>query len=111
MPLIEPPSSETRRSAKWRASEDPGGSVAAFPPGEDPSGTEARAQRIVLPPRIASFHVVCEACRERQPVTGAGYRRSIVAGELPADQAGGQVRCPRGHLIELVRESPAAALR
>jgi hypothetical protein len=109
MPLIEPPSSETRRSTKRRDSEDPGGSAAALPSGEDPG--LPKAQRIVLPPRVASFRVVCEACREKHPVTGAGYRRSIVAGELPPDQAGGHVRCSRGHPIELVRESPAAALR
>jgi hypothetical protein len=109
MPLIEPPSSETRRSAKWRAREDPGGSVAASPPGEVRNVTEA--QRIVLPPRVAAFHVVCEACRGRQPLTGADYRRSIVARELPPDQDHGAVVCRRGHVIELVRESPAAILR
>ena len=67
-------------------------------------------QRIVLPPRVTSFRVVCEACQTRQPES-RGYVGAIVAGELAPDQERGTVECKRGHRIELVRESPAAALR
>lgn len=67
-------------------------------------------QRIVLPPRATAFRVVCDACQASQPPS-RGYVGSIVAGELARDQERGAVVCKRGHTIELVRESPAAALR
>jgi hypothetical protein len=68
------------------------------------------AQRIVLPPRVTSFRAVCEACQVRQPES-RGYVDSIVVGELAPGEDRGSVVCKRGHTIELVRESPAAALR
>jgi hypothetical protein len=67
-------------------------------------------QRIVLPPRATAFRVVCAACQERQPES-RGYVGSIVVGELAPGEERGSVVCKRGHTIELVRESPAAALR
>ena len=36
---------------------------------------------------------------------------AIVEGELARDADYGAVVCRRGHIIELIRESPAAALR
>ena len=68
------------------------------------------AQRIILPARVTSFRAVCEACRASQPAT-RGYVGSTVVGELATDEDHGIVVCRRGHEIELVRETPAAALR
>jgi hypothetical protein len=67
-------------------------------------------QRIILPPRVTAFRAVCEACQANQPES-RGYVGSIVTGELATDEDQGRVVCKRGHTIELVRESPAAALR
>jgi hypothetical protein len=67
-------------------------------------------QRIVLPPRATAFRAVCSECRAGQPES-RGYVGSIVAGELAPGEDRGSVVCGRGHTIELVRESPAAALR
>jgi hypothetical protein len=68
------------------------------------------AQRIILPARVTSFRVVCEACRASQPQS-RGYVGAIVVGDLPTEEDRGSVVCRRGHEIELVRETPAAALR
>lgn len=67
-------------------------------------------QRIILPARVTSFRAVCEACQASQPKS-RGYVGSTVVGELATDQDDGTVVCRRGHEIELVRETPAAALR
>jgi hypothetical protein len=67
-------------------------------------------QRVILPPRVTAFRVVCAACQARQPES-RGYVGAIVEGALPADDDHGAVLCKRGHAIELVRETPAAALR
>lgn len=67
-------------------------------------------QRIVLPPRVTAFRVVCAACQARQPES-RGYVGAIVEGALEAHDDHGSVVCRRGHEIELVRETPAAALR
>ena len=67
-------------------------------------------QRVVLPPRATEFRVVCAACQAEQPPS-RGYVGAIVKGELPLDEEQGVVRCVRGHEIDLVRESKAAALR
>jgi hypothetical protein len=40
-----------------------------------------------------------------------GYVGLIVVRELATDDGHGSVVCKRGHTIEFVRESPAAALR
>ena len=68
------------------------------------------AQRIILPARVTSFRVVCEACQASQPES-RGHVGAIVEGALPTDEDHGSVVCRRGHEIELVRETPAAALR
>jgi hypothetical protein len=67
-------------------------------------------QRIILPPRATSFRAVCAACQANQPPS-RGYVGSIVVGELAPGEDRGSVVCKRGHTIELVRETPAAALR
>lgn len=67
-------------------------------------------QRVILPPRMTSFRVVCAACQTRQPES-RGYTGAIVEGSLAPDADHGNVVCRRGHEIELVRETPAAALR
>jgi hypothetical protein len=67
-------------------------------------------QRVVLPPRATEFRVVCEACQARQPET-RGYLGAVVEGQLPLDTEQGVLVCARGHVIGLVRESKAAALR
>jgi hypothetical protein len=67
-------------------------------------------QRIILPPRVTSFRAVCAACQAGQPES-RGYVGAIVVGELAPGEDRGTVVCRRGHVIELVRESPAAALR
>jgi hypothetical protein len=68
------------------------------------------AQRIILPARVTSFRAVCAECQASQPES-RGYMGSIVVGELAPDQDHGSVVCRRGHEIELVRETPTAALR
>jgi hypothetical protein len=67
-------------------------------------------QRIILPPRATSFRAVCSACQAEQPAS-RGYLGAIVDGALGLDDERGYVVCQRGHEIELVRETPAAALR
>jgi hypothetical protein len=67
-------------------------------------------QRIILPPRATSFRAVCSACQADQPAS-RGYLGAIVDGTLALDDEHGYVVCARGHDIELVRETPAAALR
>jgi hypothetical protein len=67
-------------------------------------------QRIILPPRATSFRAVCSACQAVQPPS-RGYLGSIVEGALALDDDRGSIVCQRGHEIELVRETPAAALR
>jgi len=67
-------------------------------------------QRIILPARVTSFRAVCRECQASQPES-RGYIGAIVVGELSTDEAHGSVVCRRGHTIELVRETPAAALR
>jgi hypothetical protein len=67
-------------------------------------------QRIILPPRATSFRAVCSACQADQPPS-RGYLGSIVEGALALDDDRGSIVCTRGHEIELVRETPAAALR
>ena len=67
-------------------------------------------QRIILPPRATSFRAVCSACQAEQPAS-RGYLGAIVEGALALDDERGNVVCSRGHEIELVRETPAAALR
>jgi hypothetical protein len=68
------------------------------------------AQRIILPARVTSFRAVCSECQASQPES-RGYIGAIVVGELSTHEARGSVVCRRGHTIELVRETPAAALR
>ena len=67
-------------------------------------------QRIILPPRATAFRAVCSACQESQSPS-RGYVGAVVDGVLPLDDEHGTVVCARGHVIELVRETPAAALR
>ena len=67
-------------------------------------------QRIILPPRATAFRAVCATCQAEQPAS-RGYLGAIVEGALALDDDRGSVVCPRGHEIELVRETPAAALR
>jgi len=67
-------------------------------------------QRIILPARVTSFRAVCAECQASQPES-RGYVGATVVGELASDQDHGSVVCRRGHEIELVRETPAAALR
>jgi hypothetical protein len=67
-------------------------------------------QRIILPARVTTFRVVCAACQASQPES-RGSRGAIVEGALAADEEHGAVVCRRGHEIELVRETPTAALR
>jgi hypothetical protein len=67
-------------------------------------------QRIVLPPRVTAFRAVCSECQARQPES-RGYVGAIVVGELAPGEDRGSVVCKRGHTIEFVRESAAAALR
>jgi hypothetical protein len=67
-------------------------------------------QRIILPPRATSFRAVCSACQAGQPPS-RGYLGAIVEGMLSLDDDRGSIVCQRGHEIELVRETPAAALR
>jgi hypothetical protein len=67
-------------------------------------------QRIILPPRATAFRVVCTACQETQ-LASRGYVGAAVDGLLPLDDEHGTVVCPRGHVIDVVRETPAAALR
>lgn len=69
-----------------------------------------RPQRIVIPPRVTSFRALCKGCQANQPPS-RGYVGAIVEGALAPDDDHGVVVCRRGHAIELVRESPAAALR
>jgi hypothetical protein len=67
-------------------------------------------QRIILPARVTSFRAVCAECQASQPES-RGYVGATVVGELSTEEDYGRVVCPRGHEIELVRETPAAALR
>ena len=67
-------------------------------------------QRIILPPRATAFRAVCSACQENQ-LPSRGYVGAVVDGVLPLDDEHGTVVCSRGHVIELVRETPTAALR
>jgi hypothetical protein len=53
---------------------------------------------------------VCSECQAGQPES-RGYVGATVEGALAPDDDHGTVVCRRGHAIELVRESPTAALR
>jgi hypothetical protein len=67
-------------------------------------------QRIILPARVTTFRIVCAACQASQPES-RGYVGAIVVGALEAHNDHGSIVCRRGHEIELVRETPTAALR
>jgi hypothetical protein len=67
-------------------------------------------QRIILPSRTISFRAVCEACQAEQ-LPSRGYLGATVDGTLRLDEDHGTVLCDRGHVISLVRSTPASALR
>jgi hypothetical protein len=67
-------------------------------------------QTLYLPPRATSFRAVCEACLDEQ-LPSRGYLGSTVEGALRLEATEGNVECPRGHRIRVVRATPDPSLR
>jgi hypothetical protein len=63
-------------------------------------------QTLCIPPRATSFRAVCEACAASQ-LPSRGYVGAIVEGSLSLDRDQGNVTCPRGHSIRVLRALPA----
>jgi hypothetical protein len=64
-------------------------------------------QTLCIPPRATSFRAVCEACASSQ-LPSRGYVGAIVEGSLPLARDQGNVSCPRGHTIRVLRALPAS---
>jgi hypothetical protein len=64
-------------------------------------------QTLCIPPRATSFRAVCEACASSQ-LPSRGYVGAIVEGSLPLAREQGNVTCPHGHTIRVLRALPAS---
>jgi hypothetical protein len=64
-------------------------------------------QTLCIPPRATSFRAVCEACASSQ-LPSRGYVGAIVEGSLALTRDQGNVQCPRGHTIRVLRALPAS---
>ena len=54
--------------------------------------------------RATAFTVVCSACA--QVVATEGYGGAAVRGTMPVERSHGTLVCPRGHRLQIERESP-----
>ncbi len=66
-------------------------------------------QTLYIPPRATSFTAVCDACAAAQ-VPSRGYLGATVHGTLRLDAEHGEVECPRGHRIRVLRALPASVI-
>jgi hypothetical protein len=65
---------------------------------------ERRTQKVVLPPEVRSFSVVCNRCLEWASPKH-GFFGTVVEGELGEREASVRETCPKGHEIQIVARS------